>query len=233
MSVNSSRDCLQPLKRLLLDKVGFKLSLENLKEVDSLNFAGLRDQLLAEGPLDVAWIKKASWGLDLAFAGLSHPHQTLAETESANHRAVNTRQQGWMDPAAYLSLRNVHAMVMYRRGPLVRRELTVWIYPCAWIVFSCSRGQVNAAEAEFWRRSQGTRVEYSDRVLGFECGGQQWVNEVCFPAGTLREPNGRDLDYMVSDGQRVVGFIGICGICQKHRSSCGGRSAGNCLARHV
>lgn len=57
--------------------------------------------------------------------------------------------------------------------------------------------QVNAAEAEFWRRSQGNRVDYSDRILGFECGGQQWVNEVSFPVGTLEEPNGKDLDYMV------------------------------------
>ncbi|CAM9159735.1 unnamed protein product, partial [Ascophyllum nodosum] len=56
--------------------------------------------------------------------------------------------------------------------------------------------QVNAAEAEFWRRSQGTRVDYSDKVLAFECGGQQWVNEVCFPVGTLKEPNDKDLDYM-------------------------------------
>eukprot|EP00903_Cladosiphon_okamuranus_P019157 g17620.t1 len=111
--VNSINDCLQPLKKLLLDRVGFKLSAGELKELDSLNFAGLRDQLLAEGPLDVAWIKK-----------------------------------------------------------------------------------VNAAEAEFWRRSQGTRIEYSDRILGFECGGQQWVNEVCFPVGSLKEPNGKDLDYM-------------------------------------
>lgn len=64
---------------------------------------------------------------------------------------------------------------------------------------SC-RGQVNNAEAEFWRRSQGTRVDYSDKILGFECGGQQWVNEVSFPVGTLDEPNGKDLDYMVSGG---------------------------------
>lgn len=64
---------------------------------------------------------------------------------------------------------------------------------------SC-RGQVNKAEAEFWRRSQGTRVDYSDKILGFECGGQQWVNEVSFPVGTLEEPNGKDLDYMVSGG---------------------------------
>lgn len=57
--------------------------------------------------------------------------------------------------------------------------------------------QVNAAEAEFWRRSQGNRVDFSDRILGFECGGQQWVNEVSFPVGTLENPNGKDLDYMV------------------------------------
>ena len=56
---------------------------------------------------------------------------------------------------------------------------------------------MNAAEAEFWRRSQGKRVDFSDRILGFECGGQQWVNEVSFPVGTLEKPNGKDLDYMV------------------------------------
>lgn len=66
--------------------------------------------------------------------------------------------------------------------------------------FSCCPEQVNAAEAEFWRRSQGNRIDYSDRILGFECGGQQWVNEVCFPVGTLEEPDGKDLDYMASEG---------------------------------
>lgn len=84
----------------------------------------------------------------------------------------------------------------------------------ALIISACSRGQVNAAEAEFWRRSQGTRVEYSDRILGFECGGQQWVNEVCFPVGTLNEPNGKDLDYMVSDGVRVVCLVDTEGVFQ-------------------
>lgn len=67
-------------------------------------------------------------------------------------------------------------------------------------------GQVNAAEVEFWRRSQGTRVDYSDRILGFECGGQQWVNEVSFPVGTLKEPDGRDLEYMVS-GSAIATFV--------------------------
>ena len=55
---------------------------------------------------------------------------------------------------------------------------------------------VNTAEAEFWRRSQGFRVDWSDKLLGFECGGQQWVSEVCFPCGTADAPNGADLAYM-------------------------------------
>ena len=56
--------------------------------------------------------------------------------------------------------------------------------------------KVNRAEAEFWKRSEGFRIDWSDRILGFECGGQQWVSEVAFPCGTLEKPNGADLDYM-------------------------------------
>lgn len=41
--------------------------------------------------------------------------------------------------------------------------------------------KVNAAEAEFWKRSEGTRIDWSDRILQFDCGGQQWVSEVAFP----------------------------------------------------
>eukprot|EP00611_Tribonema_gayanum_P025442 TRINITY_DN5785_c0_g1_i1.p1 TRINITY_DN5785_c0_g1~~TRINITY_DN5785_c0_g1_i1.p1 ORF type:complete len:585 (+),score=155.44 TRINITY_DN5785_c0_g1_i1:226-1755(+) len=52
--------------------------------------------------------------------------------------------------------------------------------------------RVNAAEAAFWRQRSGTRTDYSDRVLGFDCGGQQWVNEVALPA---RE--GADLNYVL------------------------------------
>lgn len=37
---------------------------------------------------------------------------------------------------------------------------------------------VNKAESEFWKRSAGTRQGYSDEILGFDCGGQQWVLEV-------------------------------------------------------
>ena len=56
---------------------------------------------------------------------------------------------------------------------------------------------VNKAEAEFWRRSQGTDVADSSRKLNFECGGQQWVNECCFPAGSLSQPSGADVRYML------------------------------------
>ena len=55
--------------------------------------------------------------------------------------------------------------------------------------------RVNRAEAACWQRMQGERVEWSDKVLGFECGGQQWVSEVCFPAGTAGTPDLRDIHY--------------------------------------
>lgn len=55
--------------------------------------------------------------------------------------------------------------------------------------------KVNMAEAEFWKRSEGTRVDWSDRVLQFDCGGQQWVSEVAFPirAETGNQP---DVQYV-------------------------------------
>ncbi|KAK6244255.1 hypothetical protein QUC31_010664 [Theobroma cacao] len=56
--------------------------------------------------------------------------------------------------------------------------------------------KVNHAESEFWRRSEGYRVEWSDEILGFDCGGQQWVSETCFPAGTLSKPSMKDLEYI-------------------------------------
>mmetsp|Transcript_9296 Transcript_9296/g.29910 ORF Transcript_9296/g.29910 Transcript_9296/m.29910 type:complete len:524 (-) Transcript_9296:110-1681(-) len=55
---------------------------------------------------------------------------------------------------------------------------------------------VNRAEAAFWKRSQGARVDWSDRILGFECGGQQWVSEVALPCGAVGASDGRDLQYM-------------------------------------
>lgn len=56
--------------------------------------------------------------------------------------------------------------------------------------------KINQAEAEFWRKSEGYRVGWSDEILGFDCGGHQWVSETCFPAGTLSKPSMKDLEYI-------------------------------------
>lgn len=57
--VADAKHCLQPLKSLLLDKIGSNLSAAALEDVNSLDFAGFRDKLLAQGPLDISWVKKA------------------------------------------------------------------------------------------------------------------------------------------------------------------------------
>lgn len=56
--------------------------------------------------------------------------------------------------------------------------------------------RVNEAEAEFWKLSTGDRIADSTEILGFECGGRQWVLENCIPTGTLAEPSYADLDYL-------------------------------------
>ncbi|XP_076925524.1 L-galactono-1,4-lactone dehydrogenase, mitochondrial-like [Bidens hawaiensis] len=63
--------------------------------------------------------------------------------------------------------------------------------------------KINEAEAEFWKRSEGYRVGWSDEILGFDCGGQQWVSETCFPAGTLLKPSMQDINYI----EDVLGLI--------------------------
>jgi len=55
---------------------------------------------------------------------------------------------------------------------------------------------VNVAEAEFWKLSAGERIGDSTEVLGFECGGVQWVLENCFPAGKISNPSLADIDYV-------------------------------------
>ena len=57
--------------------------------------------------------------------------------------------------------------------------------------------KVNAAEHKFWKLAQGTRCLPSDKLLQFDCGGQQWVQEVCFPTGSLASPNKNDLSFML------------------------------------
>jgi len=61
--------------------------------------------------------------------------------------------------------------------------------------------KVNKAEAEFWKRSHGTRVDWSDQILGFDCGGQQHVLEVAFPCGSLKS----DDDVVVDDVRNKIG----------------------------
>lgn len=56
--------------------------------------------------------------------------------------------------------------------------------------------KINKAEAEYWKKSEGYRMGWSDEILGFDCGGQQWVSENCFPTGTLAKPSMKDLDYI-------------------------------------
>ena len=56
--------------------------------------------------------------------------------------------------------------------------------------------RVNVAEAEFWRKSQGYQTKPSDKLLQFDCGGQQWVWEIAFPTGTMQENDGSDMSFM-------------------------------------
>ncbi len=63
--------------------------------------------------------------------------------------------------------------------------------------------KVNAAEAEFWIRSESFRISRNVDLLQFDCGGEQWVSEVVFPAGSLERPTGSDLLFM----EEVLGLI--------------------------
>merc|ERR1712151_1061370 len=63
--------------------------------------------------------------------------------------------------------------------------------------------RVNKAEAEFWKLSEGERIDDSLAILGFECGGSQWVLENCFPCGSIDKPSLADIDYMVELKQTI------------------------------
>lgn len=56
--------------------------------------------------------------------------------------------------------------------------------------------RVNAAEAAFWRKNEGYQLKPSDQLLQFDCGGQQWVFEVCFNTGSYDANNGNDMLFM-------------------------------------
>ena len=57
------------------------------------------------------------------------------------------------------------------------------------------------AEAEYWTKAAGpggrVREGWSDEILGFDCGGAQWVSEVAMPAGTLEAPSGAGNDFVL------------------------------------
>jgi L-galactono-1,4-lactone dehydrogenase len=55
---------------------------------------------------------------------------------------------------------------------------------------------VNQAEAEFWKESEGYQIRPSDELLQFDCGGQQWVFEVCYPTGNFDANSGHDMQFM-------------------------------------
>ena len=55
---------------------------------------------------------------------------------------------------------------------------------------------VNEAESKFWKMSEGWQIRPSDELLQFDCGGQQWVFEVCFPTGTYADNAGNDMNFM-------------------------------------
>jgi len=63
--------------------------------------------------------------------------------------------------------------------------------------------RVNKTEAEFWKLSEGERIDDSLAILGFECGGTQWVLENCFPCGTIDKPSMADIDYLVELKQTI------------------------------
>lgn len=58
--------------------------------------------------------------------------------------------------------------------------------------------RVNEAEKEFWKLNEGYRVSWSDDIIGFDCGGQQLVEEIAFPTqGTL------ELDFVENLLKRI------------------------------
>jgi L-galactono-1,4-lactone dehydrogenase len=63
--------------------------------------------------------------------------------------------------------------------------------------------KVNESEALFWKQSEGYQIKPSDQLLQFDCGGQQWVFEVCFPTGNYEENSGHDMQFMTNLLQKI------------------------------
>jgi L-galactono-1,4-lactone dehydrogenase len=68
--------------------------------------------------------------------------------------------------------------------------------------------KVNQAESDYWKHAQGVRIDDSTKILGFDCGGEQWVMEVCFPMKTLRDETFDDIRF-VKEVLKVIETQGI------------------------
>ncbi|KAG2498500.1 hypothetical protein HYH03_003751 [Edaphochlamys debaryana] len=108
----------------------------------------------------------------------SLPHDTASSTPSSPAAPS--------DPAAGMSATQLRdALLAGGPGPLDAK----WV------------AAVNQAEADYWRKSSGARVGWSDDILGFDCGGQQWVLEVAFPVapsldGLRHGAKTKDLEFV-------------------------------------
>ena len=64
----------------------------------------------------------------------------------------------------------------------------------------------NKAEHEFWVKAGGIDLAPSEQKLQFDCGGQQWVYEVCFRSGTYGMPGTNSVDFMEELLQEIESF---------------------------
>jgi hypothetical protein len=144
----------------------------------------LRDALLAHGPLDRDWVAqvRARWGGPLSRrAGRLAPQLPKSRCPSSI-APDGCSVAASLSTAAVLALADVrsrlarcpHTHKLHTRAAAHARARPAPPPPPP----TALAPQVNRAEAEFWRRSAGFRVGYSDQILGFDCGGQQWVLEV-------------------------------------------------------
>ena len=125
-------------------------------ELAELSVAQLRDELLACDPVNTDWVVQINRVWCLS------PSLSRIKTKSQQHLAVHDHTPH----TSCLPLPNAKS-----KG----RERGCQSMPV-----------LLQAEAEYWRRSEGYRIGWSDQILGFDCGGQQWVLEVAFPTGTLK-----------------------------------------------
>ena len=69
--------------------------------------------------------------------------------------------------------------------------------------------QVNAAEESYWKaisasENLNTRIDDSNNILGFDCGGEQWVYEVCIPIGSFQDLKSAKIPKDIEFVQKVL-----------------------------